>query len=105
MGIFLQLVLCKAPEVLTNENRHGHYLHRSTILNRPPIQWVPGAFSPGVKRPGREGDHSPSWQQHIDLIVSRLTSACYAIRSIKYIVTFSTLKQIYFGHIIFCVRI
>jgi hypothetical protein len=26
---------------------------------QPPIQWVPGAFSPGVKRPGREVDHSP----------------------------------------------
>jgi Ni/Co efflux regulator RcnB len=25
----------------------------------PPIQWVPGALSPGVKRPGREVDHSP----------------------------------------------
>jgi hypothetical protein len=24
-----------------------------------PIQWVPGALSPGVKRPGREADHSP----------------------------------------------
>jgi hypothetical protein len=24
-----------------------------------PIQWVPGAFSLGVKRPGREVDHSP----------------------------------------------
>jgi hypothetical protein len=23
-----------------------------------PIQWVPGALSPGVKRPGRETDHS-----------------------------------------------
>jgi hypothetical protein len=27
---------------------------------RPPIQWVPGAFSLGVKRQGREADHSPS---------------------------------------------
>jgi hypothetical protein len=26
---------------------------------QPPIQWVPGALSPGVKRPGREADHSP----------------------------------------------
>jgi hypothetical protein len=26
---------------------------------QPPIQWVSGAFSPGVKRPGREADHSP----------------------------------------------
>jgi hypothetical protein len=26
---------------------------------QPPIQWVPGALSPGVKRPGREADHWP----------------------------------------------
>jgi hypothetical protein len=26
---------------------------------QPPIQWIPGAFSLGVKRPGREADHSP----------------------------------------------
>jgi hypothetical protein len=25
----------------------------------PPIQWVSGLFSPGVKRQGREADHSP----------------------------------------------
>jgi hypothetical protein len=24
-----------------------------------PIQWVPGALSPGVKQPGLEADHSP----------------------------------------------
>jgi hypothetical protein len=27
---------------------------------QPPIQWEPGALSLGVKRPGREADHSPS---------------------------------------------
>jgi hypothetical protein len=26
---------------------------------QPPIQWVPGALSPGMKQPGREADHSP----------------------------------------------
>jgi hypothetical protein len=26
---------------------------------QPPIQWVPGALSPRIKRPGREPDHSP----------------------------------------------
>jgi hypothetical protein len=26
---------------------------------QPPIQWVRGALSLGVKRPGREADHSP----------------------------------------------
>jgi hypothetical protein len=26
---------------------------------QPAIQWIPGALSPGVKRQGREADHSP----------------------------------------------
>jgi hypothetical protein len=26
---------------------------------QPSIQWVPGALSPGVKRPEREADHPP----------------------------------------------
>jgi hypothetical protein len=26
---------------------------------QPPIQWVLAALSPGIKRPGREADHSP----------------------------------------------
>jgi hypothetical protein len=32
-----------------------------TVLEpiQPPIQWVPAALSVGVKRPGREADHSP----------------------------------------------
>jgi hypothetical protein len=28
-------------------------------FTQPRIQWVPGALSPGVKRQGREADHSP----------------------------------------------
>jgi hypothetical protein len=27
--------------------------------SQPPIEWVPGAISLGVKRPGYEADHSP----------------------------------------------
>jgi hypothetical protein len=27
---------------------------------QPPIQWMPGALSPGIKRPGREAGHSAS---------------------------------------------
>jgi hypothetical protein len=26
---------------------------------QPPIQWVPGALSVGIKRPGREANYSP----------------------------------------------
>jgi hypothetical protein len=29
------------------------------LIFQPPIQWVPEALSLGVKRPGREDDHSP----------------------------------------------
>jgi hypothetical protein len=41
----------------------GNFLFNSvsrTALGptQPPIQWIPGALSLGVKRPGREADHS-----------------------------------------------
>jgi hypothetical protein len=29
------------------------------VPSQPPLQWVPGALSLGVKRPGRETDHLP----------------------------------------------
>jgi hypothetical protein len=32
---------------------------------QPPVQWVPGALSLGVKRPRREGDHSPPYSAEI----------------------------------------
>jgi hypothetical protein len=28
-------------------------------FTKSPVQWVPGALFPGLKRPGREADHSP----------------------------------------------
>jgi hypothetical protein len=37
-------------------------IKRSGIMpgpTQPPIQWVPGALSPGVKWQVREADHSP----------------------------------------------
>jgi hypothetical protein len=49
-----------------NDNRHAKVwpetLRESgTALGptQPPTQWVPGALSLGVKRQGREADHSP----------------------------------------------
>jgi hypothetical protein len=32
---------------------------------QPPIHWVPGALSPGVKRQGREADHSPPFSAEV----------------------------------------
>jgi hypothetical protein len=52
--------------VLGFDSRRGLGIFLFTTASRtalgttkPPIQWVPGALSLGVKRPGREADHSP----------------------------------------------
>jgi hypothetical protein len=49
------------------ESRQGLEIFIFTTVSRPvlgrtqpPIQWVLGALSLGVKLPGREADHSPS---------------------------------------------
>jgi hypothetical protein len=33
--------------------------------NQPPIQWIPGALSLGVKQPRREADHSPPYSDEV----------------------------------------
>jgi hypothetical protein len=52
--------------VLGFDSRRGLGIFLSTTASRtaleptqPPIQWVPGALSLGVKRPEREADNSP----------------------------------------------
>jgi hypothetical protein len=52
--------------VLGFDSREGLRIFLFTTASRkalgptqPPIQWIPGALSLGVKRPGREADHSP----------------------------------------------
>jgi hypothetical protein len=41
---------------------------------QPPIQWAPGAISPGVQLPGREANHSPPFP-HISSWHSAYTEA------------------------------
>jgi hypothetical protein len=36
-----------------------------SLSTQTPIQWVPGALSPGLKRPGREADHSPPFSADV----------------------------------------
>jgi hypothetical protein len=45
---------------------------------QPPIQWVPGALSPGIKRQGREADHSPTASVEVKKMWTYTSSASYA---------------------------
>jgi hypothetical protein len=52
--------------VLGFDSRRGMGIFLFTTVSKtalgptqPPIQWVPAVLSLGVKRPGREADHSP----------------------------------------------
>jgi hypothetical protein len=36
-----------------------HRLQTGSVAHQPPIQWVPGALTPGVKLMELEADHSP----------------------------------------------
>ena len=44
-------------------------------------------------------DDTLSWKHHIDQVIKRMSSACYALRFIKYQLPIDTLKIIYFTHI------
>jgi hypothetical protein len=48
-------------------------------LTQPPIQWVLGALSPGVKRPGREADHSPPINAEIKKMWIYTSTPPYAV--------------------------
>jgi hypothetical protein len=44
-------------------------------------------------------DETLSWNQHIDVIATKLCSACYVLRNLKHIVPQTTLRTIYYAYI------
>jgi hypothetical protein len=48
-----------------------------TMLKKP-IQWIPGALSPGVKRTGREDDNSPQSNAEVKNAWSCASAPTYA---------------------------
>jgi hypothetical protein len=59
LNLVLNIVFCRLPG-----GGLGIFLFTTASRpalgpTQPPIQWVPGALSLGVKRLGREADHSP----------------------------------------------
>jgi hypothetical protein len=64
--LITRAAIAQSIGVLGIDSRRGLGIFLFTIASRtalgptqPPIQWVPGALSLVVKRPGREADHSP----------------------------------------------
>jgi hypothetical protein len=43
----------------------GNFLFATVGPTQPPVQGVPGDLSLGVKRPGREADHSPLFSAEV----------------------------------------
>jgi hypothetical protein len=44
-------------------------------------------------------DNTLSWNQHMDQILTKLSSACYALRNLKHIVPPSALRTLYYAYI------
>jgi hypothetical protein len=44
-------------------------------------------------------DDTLTWEQHIDMVINRLSSTCYALQNIKYMLSFGTSRLIYFAHV------
>jgi hypothetical protein len=49
--------------------QHDASIWSPLVSNEQPVQWVPAALSPGVKRPGRESNHSHvlPWTRMVEL--------------------------------------
>jgi hypothetical protein len=43
-------------------------------------------------------DNHVNWKNHIDQMITKLSGACYAIRSVVHINNINTLKSIYFAY-------
>ena len=55
--------------------------------------------STGIKFLGLIIDDTLSWKQHIEQVLNKMCTACYALRNIKHIVPIDMLRVIYFVHI------
>jgi hypothetical protein len=47
---------------------------------------------------GLQIDNHLNWKNHIDLMIPKLSRACYAVRSMSHISSSNTLKSIYFAY-------
>ena len=77
-----------------------HFTNKSTCISDMKIKYEDKQISTvnDTKFLGLFINNNHSWKTHIDCIKSKLSSACYAIRSVKPYVTTNTLKMIYYSY-------
>ena len=76
-----------SPNSLTTRMQSIQYDNRN-LRNAPMIKFLGLMF-----------DSNLTWNQRVDLILRRLSSACYAINCVKYTLPIDILKLIYFANI------
>jgi len=64
---------------------------------QPRIQWLPGLLTSGVKRPGREADHSPPSSAEIKIEWSYISTPLYVFMAWCLIEKCLLLKRIVFS--------
>ena len=64
-----------------------NYLNKN-IANLPHIQFL-----------GLVVDDTLTWNNHIDQLISRLNSACYAVRAVNAMLSRKALKMLYFSYV------
>ena len=55
--------------------------------------------SPQTKFLGLTIDDTLSWKAHIDLIMSKLNTACFTVRMLQPIMSSETLRMVYFAYV------
>jgi hypothetical protein len=53
--------------------------------------------SVNIKFLGLQIDNYLNWKNHIDLMIPKLSTACYAIRSVSHVSSTDRIKSIYFA--------
>jgi hypothetical protein len=78
----------------------------TTVLGptQPPVQWVLGALSPGVKRPGREADHSTPTSAEVNWIYTPTPPIRFHGVILNYLSTGKTLPLPYLPHLFICTK-
>jgi hypothetical protein len=73
-------------------NHDDHDMYSNTSYKLP-------TNSECIKSLGLNIDDKLSWKNHINYLVTKLSSACFIIRAIKHIMSLRSLRMIYFAYI------